>query len=145
MRTHTHLHVNSKLPYADDSDTNDIKPLNHIPTHTHGAKIHTLVFLHHTFSCHVKCVSTISLCRTPAWIPLLSDVWWGESTEVADVSVVTLPRFSTDRASWRRRSKGYSTIIHQQAWEGNRGGGVVGVNANGCARKQLLSTNLTAY
>lgn len=130
---HTHLHINSKLPYADDIDTNDIKPLSHIPTHTHGAKIHMFVLLHHTFSYHVsarenrlspKCVSTIGLCLTLAWIPLFSDVWLGESREVADVSVVTLPRFSTDRASWRCRSKGYSTIIHQQAWEGSRGGGV---------------------
>lgn len=50
----THLHINSKLPYADDTDTNDIKPLNHIPTHTHGVKMHMFVLLHHTFSHHVS-------------------------------------------------------------------------------------------
>lgn len=55
-----------------------------------------------------------------------------------------LPRFSKDRASWRCCSEGNSTIIHQQAWDGNHGVGRRGVNARAYARKQLLSTNPTA-
>lgn len=65
-----------------------------------------------------------------------SSGWWASRD---------LPRLSADRASWRCCSEGNSTIIHQQAWDGDGDGGGSGVNAHGYARKQLLSTNLTAY